>query len=68
MSDYKLVVFFLVYMFAVLFLIGLMAEAIKSYKAKKREHAELVKENKRLKDEIYRLKFNLKLRGLKIDD
>lgn len=47
---------------------GLIETAIKKHKAKKEAFAKLVRENKQLKDKIYRLKFNAELRGLRIDD
>ena len=68
MLDYQIavIIFFVSFILSII-VIGLIEEAIKKYKAKKKAFAELVRENKRLKDKIYSLKFQAELRGVKID-
>lgn len=69
MFDYQIaVILFFVYMLLSIIVTILTKSAIKKHKAKKEILAELVKENKQLKDKIYRLRLNAELRGLKIDD
>ena len=69
MRDYQIIVIlFFVYVFVSLIVGELIEKAIKKHKAKKKAHAELVRENKQLKDKLYRLKFNAELRGLTIDE
>lgn len=69
MLDYQIIVIlFLVYMFLSIIMIGFIESIIKKHKTKKKAFDELVRENKQLKDKIYRLKFNAELRGLKLDD
>lgn len=69
MLDYQIffILFFLL-MFVSILVVGSIDEAIKKHKAKKQYFENLIKENKQLKEKIYRLKFNAELRGLKIDD
>ena len=65
MNDFQIGFFvFLACFILATIIIGL----IEKHKAKKKAFAALVKENKQLKDEVYRLKFNAKLRGWNIDD
>lgn len=68
MLDYQIaVIIFFAYLLLSLIVGSLIGKAIKKHKAKKETIAKLVKENQRLQDKIYRLKFNAELRGLKID-
>ena len=68
MLNYQIaVILFFIGLLLSITVIGLIEMAIKKRKAKKAAFAELVRENKQLKDKIYRLKFNAELRGLKID-
>ena len=69
MLDYQIIVIlFLVYMLLSIIVIGLIDLAIKKHKARKKAIYELVRENKRLKDKIYSLKFQAELRGVKLYD
>lgn len=69
MLDYQIIVIlFLVNMLLGILMIGFIESIIKKHKAEKKAFDELVRENKQLKDKIYRLKFNAELRGLKLDD
>lgn len=69
MLDYQIavIIFFALLLLSIL-VIGLIESAIKKHKAKKEAVAQLVRENKQLKNKIYSLKFRAELRGLKIDD
>ena len=69
MLDYQIavIIFFALLLLSII-VVGLIEEAIRKHKAKKNYFAELERENKQLKDKLYRLKFNAELRGLKIDD
>ena len=68
MLDYQIaVIIFFVSLILSVIVVGLIEEKIKKDKAKKEAFAELVRENKRLRDKIYSLKFQAELRGLKID-
>jgi hypothetical protein len=69
MLDYQIIVilFFALLLLSII-VIGLIESAIKKHKAKKEAVAQLVRENKQLKNKIYSLKFRAELRGLKIDD
>jgi len=68
MLDYQIavIIFFVCFLLSII-VVGLIEEAIKKHKAKKQAFAELVRENKRLRDKIHSLKFQAELRGLKID-
>ena len=67
MLDYqKMFIVCFVLVFASILLIGLVESVIKKHKAKKKYFAELKRENKQLKDKIYRLKFNAELRGVNL--
>jgi hypothetical protein len=69
MLDYQIAVFvFFAGLFLSTLVIGLIESLVKKHKAKKQYFENLIKENKQLKEKIYRLKFNAELRGLKIDD
>lgn len=69
MHDYQIIVIlFFLFMIISTILIGFIESRIKKHKAKKEYFENLIRENKRLKDRIYRLEFNAELRGLKIDD
>ena len=48
-------------------LIGLIETVVKKHKAKKQVIAELEKENKRLQDKLYSIKFQAELRGLNLN-
>jgi hypothetical protein len=69
MLDYQIavIIFFALLLLSII-VVGSIDEAIKKYKAKKEYFENLIRENKQLKEKIYRLKFNAELRGLKIDD
>ena len=69
MLDYQIavIIFFALLLLSIV-VVGLIETAIKKHKAKKEYFKNLIKENKQLKDKIYKLKFNAELRGLKIDD
>lgn len=68
MLDYqKIVISFFLFMFVSIIVVGLIELAIKKHKAKKQYFENLIRENRQLKEKIYRLKFNAELRGLKID-
>ena len=68
MLDYQIavIIFFALLLLSIV-VVGLIETAIKKHKAKKEYFKNLIKENKQLKDKIYKLKFNAELRGLKID-
>lgn len=68
MRDYQIavIIFFALLLLSIV-VVGLIETAIKKHKAKKEYFENLIKENKQLKDKIYKLKFNAELRGLKID-
>ena len=68
MKEYQLVtIIFLVGFLLSVLVIGLIESAIKKHKTKKQAIAELEKENKRLKDKLYSIKFQAELRGFKLD-
>ena len=69
MLDYQIavIIFFALLLLSII-VVGLIEEAIRKHKAKKKYFEKLEKENEQLKDKIYRLKFNAELRGLKIDE
>ena len=68
MKDYQLatIIFLVGFILAVL-VIGLIELAINKHRAKKQAIAELEKENKRLQDKLYSIKFQAELRGLNLD-
>ena len=68
MLDYQIAVFvFFAGLFFSWLVIGLIESLVKKRKAKKAYVAEIERENRQLKDRIYKLKFNAELRGLEID-
>ena len=68
MFDYqKIFVLCFVIWFLSMILVALIESVIKKHKAKKKAFAELVKENQRLEEKIYSLKFQAKLRGVNLD-
>ena len=69
MLDYQIavIIFFALLLLSII-VVGSIEEAIRKHKAKKEYFENLIKENKQLKDKIYKLKFNAELRGLRIDD
>lgn len=68
MLDYqKAVIMFLASFILAVLVIGFVESRVKKHKAKKEAYAKLEKENKMLKDKIYRLRFNAELRGAKLD-
>ena len=68
MLDYqKAVIMFLVCFVLAVLVIGFVESRAKKHKAKKEAYAKLEKENKQLKDTIYRLRFCEELRGVKLD-
>jgi hypothetical protein len=68
MISYQLaVIIFFAWLLLSIIVVGLIEEAIKKHKAKKQYFENLIRENKQLKEKIYRMKFNAELRGLKID-
>ena len=68
MLDYQIavIIFFALLLLSII-VVGSIEEAIRKHKAKKEYFENLIKENKQLKDTIYRLKFNAELRGAKLD-
>ena len=68
MHTYQvLVIGFFVYMLLSLIVTELIVRGIKNRKAKKQAFADLVYENRQLKNEVYSLKFQAKLRGDSLD-
>ena len=69
MLDYQIaVIIFFAWLLLSIIVVGFIEKLIKKHKAKKKYFENLIKENKQLKDKLYRWKFNAELRGLKIDD
>lgn len=69
MLDYQIaVIIFFVCLLLSIVVVGLIEEAIKKHKEKKRFIEELIKENKQLKHKLYTYKFQAELRGLHIED
>ena len=68
MHTYQIfVIGFFAYTFLSLIVTELIVRGIKKRKAKKQAFADLVYENRQLKNEVYSLKFRAKLRGDSLD-
>lgn len=68
MVTYQIaVILFLIGFILSVLIIGSVESVIKKRKAKKQAIAELEKENKALRNELYALKFRAKLKGVDLD-
>ena len=68
MISYQLaVLLILVVIILSVLVIGLIESIIKRHKAKKDSYAELEKENKLLKNQLYAIKYRAKLKGVDLD-